>query len=108
MYSSNSSKIHRHADLAALAFAALSVPVANIALLYWQYQLHWPLTRQVGTVVTYLALALALALAVLAASYFPPSWITKVLRMVAVVVWSCITYFVSAIIPGCIWAPACL
>lgn len=104
MYSSNSSKINRHADLAALAFATLSVPVANIALLYWQYQLHWPLTRQVHTVVT----CLALALAVLAASYFPPSWMTKVLRMVAVVVWSCIAYFVSAIIPGCIWAPACL
>lgn len=95
----HSSKTHRHADL-----AALSVPVANIALLYWQYQLHWPLTRQVDAVVPYLALALAL----LAASYFPRSWMTKVLRMAAVAVWSCIAYFVSAIIPGCLWAPACL
>lgn len=96
MYSSNT---HRHADL-----AALSVPVAKIALLYWQYQLHRPLTRQVDTVVPYLALALA----VLAAGYFPPSWMTKVLRMAVVVVWSCIAYFVSAIIPGYLWAPACL
>lgn len=53
-----------------------------------------------------LALALALALAVLAASSFPRSWMTKVLRMAVVVVWSCFTYFVSAIIPGCLWAPA--
>ena len=100
----HSSKTHRHADLAALAFAALSVPVANIGMLYWQYQLHWPMTRQVHTVVIYLALALA----VLAASYFPPTWMTKVLRMAVVAVWSCIAYFVSAFIPGCIWAPACL
>ena len=101
MYSHN---IHRHADFAALAFAALSVPVANIALLYWQYQLHWPLARQVYIV----ALCLALALALLAASFYPASWITKVLRMVAVVVWSCIAYVVSAFIPGCIWAPVCV
>ena len=107
MYSSNSSNsgsTHRHADLAALAFAALSVPVAKIVLLYWQYQLHWPLTRQVDAVVPYLALALAL----LAASYFPRSWMTKVLRMAAVVAWSCLAYFVVAIMPGCLWAPACL
>lgn len=95
----HSSKTHRHADR-----AALSVPVAKIGMLYWQYQLHRPLTRQVDAVVPYLALALAL----LAASYFPRSWMTKVLRMAAVAVWSCIAYFVSAIIPGCLWAPACL
>lgn len=98
------SNTHRHCDLAALAFAVLSVPVVKIALLYWQYQLHWPLTRQVDTVVPYLAVALA----VLAAGYFPRSWMTKLLRMAAVVAWSCLAYFVVAIMPGCLWAPACL
>ena len=99
-----SSNNHRYADLAALVFALLIVPVVNIAMLYWQYQLHHSLTRQAGTIVIFLALVLA----VLAVSYFPVSWLTKVLRMVAVIVWSCIAYVVSVFIPGCIWAPVCL
>ncbi|MGK5026183.1 hypothetical protein [Janthinobacterium sp. RB2R34] len=98
------SNTHRHADLAALAFAVILVPAVHIALMYWEYQLHLPLSRQVDTFLVLLALVLA----VLAASYFPPSWMKKVLRVIAVVVWSCLAYFVSSFMPGCIWAPACL
>lgn len=44
-----SSNKHRYAGLAALVFAVIVVSAVSIALLYWQYQLHRPLTRQMGS-----------------------------------------------------------
>jgi hypothetical protein len=91
-------------DIAALAFAAASIPVTKMALMFWEYRLHLPLLPFIEPA----ALLLALGVAIVTASYFPRSWVTRLFRVAAIVVWSGLAYFIVAFVPGCMWAPACL
>jgi len=95
---------HRPSDFLVLVLAIACVPVAKIALMYWEYRLRWPLAPLIES----LALLLALGAAAWAASYFPGSWVKKLCRIAAVGVWSCLAYLIVAFVPGCMWAPACL
>jgi hypothetical protein len=100
----NFRKNHQGSDIAALTFAAGCVPATKIALMYWEYRLHWPLPQLVEPIL----LLLALCLAFFTASYFPRSWLMKLIRVAAVGIWSYVAYFFVAFVPGCLWAPACV
>lgn len=90
--------------IAALALAAGCVPVSQIALMYLEYRLGWPLTSTSYR----FTLLLAVATAVLIAGSLSGSWAAKLLRISIISVWSYVALFLVAFVPGCMWAPACL
>lgn len=94
----------RRFELAAFAFAAASIPATKMALMFWEYRLHLPLARFTEAA----ALLLALAAATLAAITFSRTWGARLLRVAAVLIWSAFAYLAVALVPGCLWAPACL
>lgn len=94
----------RNSHIAALALAAGCVPVSQIALMYLEYRLGWPLT----SASYHLTLLLATGTAVLIAGNLSGPRTTRLLRISIIAVWSYVALFVVAFMPGCIWAPACL
>jgi hypothetical protein len=91
-------------NFAAFTIVAACVPVTKIAIMFWEYRLHFPLDKSFEPV----ALVFALVAAGFVACRGAHSLNTKLLRIMLVLFWSALAYVVVAFVPGCIWAPACL
>jgi hypothetical protein len=72
--------------------------------MYWEYRMHRTLPQLIEPIL----LLLALCLAFFMASYFPRSWLMKLIRILAIGIWSYVAYFFVSVMPGCVWAPQCV
>src|SRR4051794_346220 len=91
------------APVLALAAFAL-VPVAKISLLFCEYKLNLPLGNWGEGFVLALAGGLALTWAFLSAKTKKD----RATRVLCVLLFASIGYFIVLFVPGCVWAPACL
>lgn len=97
-------RCHTNSDLLVLVLAAACVPAAKIILMYLEYRLKWPLFPHNEPI----TLTFALGVAALIAGGLARSWVSKMLLIGAVAVWSWAALFIVAFFPGSLWAPACL